>query len=167
MMNLSYLEGHTVPPYVLARFKKEAETKFSVELTEQDVEMCGQALIDYFIVSLESQKPCGMPSKLVDELWHAYLLFSKDYRELFNVVGRFVDHVPEIEAQFKTSTGTQTEPMEVMTLRTFYLCAQREEIPCGSDELPLLFAMDSLLPDELLVDTSDMWEQLKLHKVLN
>ncbi len=111
MMNLSYLEGHTVPPYVLASFKKEAETKFSVELTEQDVEMCGQALIDYFIVSLESQKPCGMPSKLVDELWHAYLLFSKDYRELFNVVGRFVDHVPEIEAQFKTSTGTQTEPL--------------------------------------------------------
>lgn len=167
MMNLTYLEDHTVPPYILARFKKDAEAKFGIELTEQDIDMCGQALIDYFLVSLDSGKPCGMPSKLVDELWHVYLLFSKDYRKLFKSVGRFVDHVPEVDEQFKQDTCCNGEPMELMTVRTFALCAQRENIGAGSDELPLLFAMDSLLPDELLVDTDYMWGQFNQHSVLH
>lgn len=165
-MNIDMLEGHQVPPYVLARFKKEAEAKYDVVLTEQDLEMCGQALVDYFIVGLESGKPCGMPSKLVDELWHAYLLFSKDYRELFSSVGRFVDHVPEIDDQYKTHTGDHAEPMELLTLRSFGLCAAREGIEIGSDEVPLLFALDSLLPNEMIVDTHYMWAQLKQHDVL-
>lgn len=167
MMNLDYLEDHRVPPYILARFKKDAETKFEITLTDQDVEMCGQALVDYFIIGLESGKPCGMPSKLVDELWHTYLLFSKDYRDLFTQVGRFVDHVPEVDTNFKQKACDSSEAMELLTLRSYALCAQREQIGAGSDELPLLFAIDSLLPTEMLVDTDYMWAQINQHSVLN
>jgi hypothetical protein len=35
------------------------------------------------------------PSKRIDDIWHVFILFTKDYREFCkDILGSFVDHVP-------------------------------------------------------------------------
>ena len=40
--------------------------------------------------------PLAMISPLVDEVWHQFILFTKQYREFcFNTVGHFIGHLPD------------------------------------------------------------------------
>lgn len=34
------------------------------------------------------------PSVQVDEAWHLHILYTQSYRELCNIIGRFIDHGP-------------------------------------------------------------------------
>lgn len=38
----------------------------------------------------------AMPNKKVDDLWHTYLLYTREYREFCNkCFNRFIDHIPD------------------------------------------------------------------------
>lgn len=44
---------------------------------------------------LDADRPVGMISPIVDEVWHAYILFTKDYAAFCDdVFGRFIHHAP-------------------------------------------------------------------------
>ena len=162
MLNLKYLEQYQLPSYIKARFQKDASDKFKIIIDDESADMCCAALIDFFLATISTRKPCGMPSTLVDELWHTFLLFTKDYRTFCNDVGRFIDHIPDVDKNDKPSK----EKMELATLRTFIFCCEREGIPLNSTEIPILFSIDSLLPQAHICDPEHMWDLISKSKIL-
>ena len=52
------------------------------------------ALKEFLRFSTTTEKPC-FPSKDLDEIWHTFILFTKDYQYFCkSMLGKFVHHVP-------------------------------------------------------------------------
>jgi hypothetical protein len=50
-----------------------------------------------YICAVEDDKPIAMISPIVDEAWHTFILFTKEYESFCcNIVGRFLHHRPII-----------------------------------------------------------------------
>ncbi|MBK8815602.1 MAG: hypothetical protein IPN42_08900 [Methylococcaceae bacterium] len=65
-------------------------------LTEEQVALVFQGLRDYFTMCFQA-KGCkvAMPSRIVDETWHEFILFSRDYAGFCqNAFGYFLHHNP-------------------------------------------------------------------------
>jgi hypothetical protein len=100
-----------------------------------------QGLRDYFLICLDARRRfVSMPSQAVDDAWHEFILFSRQYQAFCRgAFGRFLHHTP-------------AEAMRAPTLaqegikRAWRLACRREGIdPRQPDRLPLLFALDALL----------------------
>jgi len=82
----------------------------------------------------------AMPSPVVDEAWHEFILFTRSYRTFCRkALGRFLHHTP-------------TEALSASTLaqegikRAWRLACAKESIsPSRPTRLPLIFAIDSML----------------------
>ena len=81
-----------------------------------------------------------MPSRVVDSMWHEFILHTRAYREWCDLVlGRFVDHVPAEAIGKKASTNDGLR-------RAWYWACRDEAIqPRSPSRLPLLFALDAKL----------------------
>jgi hypothetical protein len=98
-----------------------------------------EGLRDWFALNLEARGArLSMPSQAVDEAWHEFILFTREYQAFCSgVMGRFVHHVP-------------AEAMESPTLaqrgirETWWRACERERIlPRTPSRLPRLFALDA------------------------
>lgn len=153
------IENHSFPQVVVARFKSEVLFKFGVELSDDAIEASVCALKDFFIFCCSTDKEVGMPSVLADELWHAYLLFTREYDAFCKHLGRFIHHAPVVER------GRDEDPEKLFesTLRCFVMSCQREGLnPFESDIKPLLFLLDDALPSKFgnHFDLTEMKEKL-------
>ena len=88
-------------------------------------------------------RPVGMPSAVVDDLWHELVLHTRAYEQLCrDLFGGFLHHTPEeaMSAEDARANGT-------WRLRRTYDLAQGLEADEGSAHgpLPLLFRVDGLL----------------------
>jgi hypothetical protein len=81
-------------PQVINRCKKEHN------YTDQDMIILEQELKKYLALSAVKTKEdlgTGMFSHDVDNLWHAFILFTPEYAEFCNnYIGHFIHHAPEI-----------------------------------------------------------------------
>lgn len=84
-----------------------------------------------------------MPSQVVDEAWHNFILFTKEYKKFCNgTFGRFLHHIPAEAMTSRTYAQTGIKS-------TWRVCCQNEEINTKFPKrLPLLFSIDSLLKIE-------------------
>ena len=85
-----------------------------------------------------------MPSKVVDTLWHEFILYTRGY-EMFcrRAFGRLLHHTPA-EAM-RRRHGAQQEGLR----RAWrYACLEERIDPRKPGRLPLLFALDALLAIE-------------------
>ena len=113
-------------------------------LNNEQIALVFRALYDYFrICQFAKGKMVAMPSQVVDDVWHDFILFTRLY-QLFcqQALGRFLHHTP-------------TEAMNSPTLanqgikRAWRLSCHLENIDAKAPEkLPLLFAIDGLLDIE-------------------
>ncbi len=110
-------------------------------LDEQQVHMVFRALRDYFwMCNHGGRNMVAMPSQVVDEAWHEFILFTRSYKIFCRkALGRFLHHTP-------------TEAMTTPTLaqhgikRAWRLACAREHIhPGRPSKLPLIFAIDTIL----------------------
>lgn len=110
-------------------------------LTAEQIHMVFRGLRDYFtICNVAGRKMVAMPSQVVDDAWHEFILFTRSYRHFCRkALGRFLHHTP-------------TEAMTTPTLaqegikRAWRLACAKEKIDPGTpQQLPLLFAIDALL----------------------
>ena len=46
-----------------------------------------------------SRRPLRPPSRRVDDLWHEFILFTRDYHAFCERIGGYVHHVPEVPAR--------------------------------------------------------------------
>jgi hypothetical protein len=92
------------------------------------------------VCRLAGRRPVSMPSQAVDEAWHQFILFTRNYQVFCReALGRFLHHVP---AEAMPSATTATAGIR----RTWRLACRLEGIdPRNPERLPQLFALDAIL----------------------
>lgn len=111
------------------------------QLDESGRFLVARALRQFFLVHGRADgATIGMPSKVVDDLWHAFILNTRDYERFCEkAFGKFFHHVPP-EAMPKG------EHAQLPLQRTWRLACLEENInPARATRLPLLFAIDRKL----------------------
>ena len=111
------------------------------QLTGKDCDLVERGLRQFFLACLRSNgRFVAMPSRVVDAMWHEFILHTRSYRDWCELVlGRFLHHTPAevLGPQAATNDGLR---------RAWYWACRDESIdPKAPTRLPLLFALDSKL----------------------
>jgi len=98
-------------------------------------------LHDYFLFCLQARRRMvAMPSQAVDDAWHEFILFTRQYDKFCaHAFGRFLHHTPAEAMASPTQAGDSLR-------RAWRLACAHEGIdPKAPDRLPRLFALDAAL----------------------
>ncbi|MBI3774127.1 MAG: hypothetical protein HY273_00995 [Gammaproteobacteria bacterium] len=128
-----FIRTHTLPLGLFDKLRNKYPS-----LTLKDCQLVAHALRHYFLAHLKSgHKFVAMPSQVVDELWHEFILHTKHYAFFCNkAFGKFMHHTPAVVL----SSSAQTN----VGLRRcwWYVCLEENINPREATRLPLLFALD-------------------------
>lgn len=81
--------------------------------TDEDMIILERELKRYFILSELNKSGFSMFSRDIDNLWHAFILFTKEYTHFCNsCFNRFVHHIPETE-EFKARSPEKQQQSRV------------------------------------------------------
>lgn len=110
-------------------------------LTQKDCELVAQALRQFFLVHLRSGgRFVAMPSQVVDDLWHAFILDTRAYaRFCERAFGQFLHHTPAV------ALGSQRRSNVGLRRCWWHACREENIAPRRPTRLPLLFAIDGKL----------------------
>jgi hypothetical protein len=131
-----FIRSYVFPATLFESFKKQRAT-----LSDKDVQLVARALRQYFIVYLRAGRSViGMPSRVVDDLWHEFILATRTY-QLFcqSAFGHFLHHIPAAEASRDPRVNAG------MALTWKLACLEENIKPGRPTRLPLLFAIDAKL----------------------
>jgi len=120
-------------------FETFAKARPTLDLKEQ--QLVARALRQFFLAYLKSGcKRVAMPSQVVDDLWHEFILFTRDYQRFCEqAFGQFLHHTPAVKL------GDVKADNEGLR-RVWWFCCLDENInPKKATRLPLLFALDRKL----------------------
>lgn len=97
----------------------------------------------FFVACLRGKlTDLSMPSRVVDDLWHEFILHTREYRDFCrHAFGQYLDHTPA------PRTGPRGTPRSAASLRRMWRSAcQAEQLdPAQPTRLPLLFGIDAQL----------------------
>lgn len=110
-------------------------------LSTKDCQIVAQGLRQFFLGHLKSgRKYVSMPSQVADDLWHEFILYTKNYQEFCQqAFGRFLHHTPAVVL----SKGQQGNAG--IRRCWHYVCHEENINPMRPTRLPLLFALDNKL----------------------
>ena len=117
-------------------------------LSASDVEKVFDGLRQFFLIAHHAKKEVTMPSRLIDDTWHQFILFTDEYsRFCSGAFGKLFHHRPYTNDQdlknHKVTTPNASTVRET-ALRTWVLACQIEGVNCEEPEkLPLLFRLDA------------------------
>lgn len=123
-----------------ASIREKVKSKYP-HLDNAQLSMVFQALRDYFwMCNMAKGRNVAMPSQVVDEAWHEFILFTRAYRSFCDkAIGRFLDHTPTVAMKSRT---TAQEGIK----RAWRLACAKDGInPATPHRLPLIFSIDGLL----------------------
>lgn len=111
------------------------------ELSLKERQLVAHALRQFFLAHLKSGcKFVSMPSQVADDLWHQFILYTRNYETFCNEsFGSFMHHTPAVAlgADRQDNTGLR---------RAWWYCCLEENInPKKATRLPLLFSLDEKL----------------------
>lgn len=111
------------------------------QLTQKDCELVAHGLRQFFLAHLQSgRKFVSMPSQVVDDLWHEFILCTKNYQGFCRqAFGRFLHHTPAVVL---TDDRLKNEGLRRCWWHT---CRDENIDPRTPSRLPLLFALDAKL----------------------
>ena len=107
----------------------------------KDQQLVASALRQFFLAYLNSgQRFVSMPSQVTDDLWHEFILYTREYQAFCKkAFGRFMHHTPAVVLNKDRHTNTGLR-------RTWWYTCRAENIdPRRPLRLPLLFAIDRKL----------------------
>jgi hypothetical protein len=111
------------------------------QISLKDCQLVAQALRQFFLAYLKGGgRTVAMPSQVADDLWHEFILNTRNY-EFFcrRAFGRFQHHTPA------AAMGGERRSNEGLR-RWWWQCCRAENInPTHPSRLPLLFAIDTKL----------------------
>lgn len=110
-------------------------------LTPKDCQLVARALREFFLAHLKSKRGfVGMPSRVVDDLWHEFILHTREYQRFCDsAFGKYFHHVPA------GAMGKNKYSDEALRLTWRYACREENINPRKPTRLPLLFAIDEKL----------------------
>lgn len=127
--------------FVLPRGLFERLMKRRPELALKDCQLVARALRQFFLAySNSGHRFVAMPSQVADDLWHEFILYTKDYdafcRKAF---GHFLHHTPAV-----VLGGNQVSNAGLRRC-WYHACVEENIRPQRPTRLPLLFALDAKL----------------------
>lgn len=110
-------------------------------LDTKDMQLVARALRQFFLAYLMSgRKYVSMPSQVADELWHEFILYTRNYEEFCRrAFGRFMHHTPAI------ALSDDKQNNSGLRRTWWYTCKEENINPRTPTRLPLLFALDAKL----------------------
>lgn len=131
-----YINSFALPPGIFERLQKRRP-----ELSLKDCQLVNKGLHQFFLAYLKSgRRHVSMPSQVADDLWHEFILYTRQYdRFCRKAFGGFFHHTPAVA--LKTSRRNNAG------LRRCWWHACKDELinPRKPVRLPLLFALDAKL----------------------
>lgn len=131
-----FIRRYEFPAGLRVRFAREHP---QLSLAQRDDVF--RALKQYFLVCHHlNGTMAAMPSQIVDEAWHGFILFTREYNDFSRrAFGRYLHHTP---AEAMSTPTRATDAIK----RTWRVACRIEKIdPLQPDRLPLLFATDAAL----------------------
>ena len=107
-------------------------------LTLKDCQLIASGLRQFFLVYFQSGcKFVAMPSQVVDDLWHEFILYTREYDAFCqHAFGHFLHHTP-------SAVLSQNQNSNEGLRRCWWFACKEENInPRAPTRLPLLFALD-------------------------
>jgi hypothetical protein len=111
------------------------------ELDVKQMQLVSRALRQFFLAHLLSgRKFVSMPSQVTDDLWHEFILYTRNYNEFCRrAFGRFMHHTPAVVL------GRERQNNTGLRRAWWYSCKEENINPAKPTRLPLLFAIDAKL----------------------
>ena len=139
--NLRLARERFIRDYVFPKGLLDRLAKRRPELALKDRALVARGLRQFFLAHhLSGRRFVSMPSQVVDDLWHEFILYTKGYEAFCQrAFGRFLHHTPAVVL------GDEQQNNEGLR-RCWYWCCREENIdPQHPSRLPLLFALDAKL----------------------
>jgi hypothetical protein len=130
----AYIDDYQFHPGVINKFR---EVRPGLRLEQE--ELVFAALRDYFhLCNSAGRRMVAMPSQVVDDAWHAFILFTRAYQQFSRLAfGRFLHHTPAEAMTTPTQAGEGIK-------RAWRLACARDGVnPKHPVSLPLLFVIDA------------------------
>jgi hypothetical protein len=131
-----FIRGYTLPTGLFDKLRTRHP-----HLSAKDCQLVSHALRQFFLAYLKSGRQfVSMPSQVADDLWHEFILYTKNYDNFCRkAFGRFLHHSPAAVLGSGQSSN-------VGLRRAWWYCCREENInPRSATRLPLLFAIDAKL----------------------
>jgi len=111
------------------------------DLSLKDCQLVSRGLRQFFLAHLKSgRKFVSMPSQITDELWHEFILFTKNYDAFCQkAFGKFLHHTPAVVL------GDVRQSNAGLRRCWWFSCLEESINPRAPTRLPLLFALDAKL----------------------
>jgi hypothetical protein len=108
------------------------------ELSLKDRQLVARALRQFFLVYLKSgKKHVAMPSQVVDDLWHEFILYTRHYEQFCKkAFGQMMHHTPA------AVLGESRRNNDGLRRTWWFACLEENINPRKATRLPLLFALD-------------------------
>jgi hypothetical protein len=109
------------------------------DLTIKDRQLVARALRQFFLAYHKSgYQPIAMPSQVVDDLWHEFILYTKNYSTFCQqAFGRYMHHTPA------AVLGENQRNNDGLRRTWRFACLEENINPRRATRLPLLFALDA------------------------
>jgi hypothetical protein len=122
-------ERYEFPPALLDKLRAHHP-----RLREEELSQVLDGLRQWFVACLYADgEMIGMPSRIVDDAWHEFILMTRPYTEFCDrAFGKYLHHTPNALA---------TEPIAPTIPKTLDLLRRAEVIGVGG--MPVLFTIDS------------------------
>jgi hypothetical protein len=134
-----FIRTYALPMGLLAKLRQRRPA-----LALKDQQLVARGLRQFFLAHLKSgRKFVSMPSQVVDDLWHEFILYTRDYDKFCKgAFGQFLHHTPAValSADKQNNTGLRRA--------WWYACLEDNINPRTPTRLPLLFALDEKLKIE-------------------
>lgn len=129
-----YIRSYRWPAGLLERLERH-----HAGFERKDSALVSRGLRQFFLAYLRSgQKFVSMPSQVADDLWHEFILYTREYQAFCGkAFGGFLHHTPAVvlSANRRNNEGLR---------RVWWQCCREENIdPVHPSRLPLLFALDA------------------------
>lgn len=131
-----FIDQYQLPPGLLQRVRQTYPA-----LDDKQLALVEAGLRQFFRCSLLANKQAvAMPSQVVDELWHNFILYTRNYQQFCKrAFGHYLHHTPAV-----VMGGPRQQRGAIR--RAWHLACKEEGIHPGKpSRLPLLFELDTLL----------------------
>jgi len=97
-VSLERLQDYELPDGVYERLKQKPPFN---KMPEEEIRNCVEEFkkfISLLVINRDNNRRLEMISPVIDEIWHSFILFTKEYREFCGqVIGEYIHHEPDVQ----------------------------------------------------------------------